>query len=139
MTRAYDEAISKSASMTRAYDETISKSASMTHAYDEVLLERAADSLGRMLDFSVHSLRQDAASMMELFCACGLASLFERGDIRTIAGMSGIELAYETMERSGLTYERTTPRHTRSLSGEYWCGRVLVRAQWASCLRSGSY
>ena len=106
----------------------------MTRAYDEVLLERASDSLGRMLDFSVHSLRQDAASMMELFCACGLASLFERGDIRTIAGMSGIELAYETLERSGLTYERATPRHTRSLSGEYWCGRVLVRAQWASCL-----
>ena len=106
----------------------------MTHAYDASLLDRASDSLGRMLDFSVHSLRQDATSMMELFCASGLASLFERGDIRAIAGMSGIELAYETLERSGLTYERVTPRHTRSLSGEYWCGHALVRAQWETCL-----
>ncbi len=106
----------------------------MTHAYDKILLERASDSLGRMLDFSVHSLRQDAASMMEFFCASGLASLFERGDIRVIAGMSGIELAYETLERSGLTYERTTPRHTRTLSAEYWCGLVLAHAQWESCL-----
>jgi len=39
----------------------------MTHAYDEILLERASDSLGRMLDFAVHSLRQDAPAMMELF------------------------------------------------------------------------
>ena len=106
----------------------------MTHAYDVSLLERASDSLGRMLDFSVHSLHQDAASMMELFCAADLAYLFERGDIRAIAGMSGIELAYETLERSGLTCERVTPRHTRSLSGEYWCGHALVRAQWETCL-----
>lgn len=106
----------------------------MTHAYDPVLLERASDSLGRMLDFSAHSLRQDATSMMELFCASGLASLFECGDIRATAGMSGIELAYETLERSGLSCERAAPRHTRSLSGEYWCGHALVRAQWESCL-----
>ncbi|MBR3321547.1 MAG: hypothetical protein IKG04_06500, partial [Exiguobacterium sp.] len=32
----------------------------------------------------------------------GLASLFEQGDISVTAGMSGIELAYETLERSGL-------------------------------------
>ena len=106
----------------------------MTHAYDEILLERASDSMGRMLDFAVHSLRQDAAAMMELFISCGLASLFEHGDIRLIAGMSGIELAYETLERSGLSYERTVPRHTVSLSPEYWCGYALARIQWDSCL-----
>lgn len=106
----------------------------MTHAYDEILIERASDSLGRMLDFAVHSLRQDAQKMMELFVSCGLAALFEQGDIRITAGMSGIELAYETLERSGLECERVTPRHTISLSPEYWSGYALARAQWESGL-----
>lgn len=106
----------------------------MTHAYDEILLERASDSLGRMLDFAAHSLRRDVPAMMDLFCASGLAGLFERGDIRVIAGMSGMELAYETLELSGLTYERIPPRHTKSLRGEYWCGHVLARIQWETCL-----
>ena len=106
----------------------------MTHAYDEILLERASGTLGRMLDFAVYSLRQDASAMMELFVSCGLAALFEQGDIRIIAGMSGIELAYETLGRSGLAYERQVPRHTVSLSPEYWCGYALSRVQWESGL-----
>jgi len=106
----------------------------MTHAYDEILIERASDTLGRMLDFAIHSLHQSISSMMDLFCASGLAGLFGRGDIRVIAGMSGIELAYETLERSGLSYERVSPRHTRSLSPEYWCGRALAALQWETCL-----
>ena len=106
----------------------------MIRAYDQILLERASGTLGRMLDFAVHSLRQDPAAMMELFVSCGLATLFEQGDIRLTAGMSGIELAYETLERSGLAYERAVPRHTASLSPEYWCGYALARAQWESRL-----
>ena len=104
----------------------------MTHAYDRICLDRAADTLGRMLDYSVYSLHYDIASMMDLFIASGLAALFEHGDIRVIAGMSGIELAYEVLERSGLSYDRTTPRHTISLSAEYWCGYALASIQWAS-------
>lgn len=106
----------------------------MTHAYDEVLLERAASSLGRMLDYSVHSLHHDITSFMDLFAASGVAGGFERGDIRLICGMSGIELAYEVLDRSGIRYERTVPRHTRSLSGEYWCGYALALMQWQTCL-----
>lgn len=104
----------------------------MTPAYDNICLKRASDTLGRMLDYSVYSLHYDIALMMDLLTASGLAALFERGDIRVIAGMSGIELAYEVLEKSGLSYERTTPRHTISLSAEYWCGCVLANIQWAS-------
>lgn len=106
----------------------------MMRAYDEALLPRACDSLGRMLDFSAHSLRMDPSAMMDLFVASGAASLFGAGDIRLICGMSGMELAYEVLERSGLRYERTSPRHTISLSGEYWCGFALSLIQWGSCL-----
>ena len=106
----------------------------MTHAYDKVCLDRAADNLGRMLDYSVYSLHFDIGAMIDLFIASGTASLFERGDIRTIAGMSGVELAYEVLEQSGVAFERTQPRYTKSMSPEYWCGCALARIQWETCL-----
>lgn len=106
----------------------------MTYAYDKICLERAADTLGRMIDHSVYSLHYDIAAIMDLFTASGTASLFEHGDIRTIAGMSGVELSYEVLEKSGIIYERKQPRYTKSLSPEYWCGQVLARIQWETCL-----
>ena len=106
----------------------------MTHAYDKVLLERAADTLGRMLDYSVYSLHYDIAAMMELFIASGISALFERGDIRTIAGMSGVELAYEVLEKSGVAFDRTQPRYAKRLSPEYWCGQALACIQWETCM-----
>ena len=109
----------------------------MIHAYDKVLLERAADTLGRMLDYSVYSLHYDIAAMMELFIASGISALFERGDIRTIAGMSGVELAYEVLEKSGIAFERTQARYTKSLSPEYWCGYTLARLQWETGISFG--
>ena len=102
----------------------------MTHAYDKICLERAADTLGRMLDYSVYSLRYDISSMTELFIASGVSALFEHGDIRIIAGMSGIELAYEVLEKSGIVFERAQPRYTKSLSPEYWYGHALAHIQW---------
>ena len=78
----------------------------MTHAYDKVCLDRAADTLGRMLDYSVYTLHYDIAAMIDLFIASGTASLFERGDIRVTAGMSGVELSYEVLEKSGIAFER---------------------------------
>ena len=102
----------------------------MMHAYNKVLLDKAADSMGRMLDFAVHSLHIAPDALLNLFSASGVSALFERGDIGIICGMSGIELAYETLERSGLAYGRTNPRLTAALSPEYWCGYALARIQW---------
>ena len=106
----------------------------MMRAYDEACLPLACDCLGRMLDYSVYSLHIDADSMMKLFVASGTASLFARGDMRTIAGGSGIELAYSVLEKSALPFERVPPRHTVSFSNEYWCGHALAYAQWATGL-----
>ena len=106
----------------------------MIRAYDKACLPAACDCLGRMLDYSVYSLHIDADSMMKLFIASGTAALFGRGDIRIIAGRSGIELAYHVLERSDLPYERVPARHTVSLSSEYWCGHALAYAQWVSGL-----
>ena len=106
----------------------------MIHAYDRIFLDRAADSLGRMLDYSIYSLHYDIAAIIDLFIASGAAGLFERGDIRIIAGMSGIELAYEVLEKSGIVFERTQPRYTKGLSPEYWCGHAMAHMQWETGL-----
>ena len=105
----------------------------MIFAYDEALLERACRSLGMMLDYAAYSLHTSPDTMMDLFSASNAAARFERGDIRLICGMSGIELAYHVLERSGLSYERTAPRHTISLSAEYWAGHALAYIQHQSC------
>ena len=102
----------------------------MICAYDKVLLNTACESLGRMLDFSAHSMHIDPESMMKLFTASGAAAEFERGDIRIICGMSGVELVYEVLDRSGIEYERRSQRNTLSLSGEYWAGYALAELQW---------
>ena len=106
----------------------------MTHAYDKICLDRAADTLGRMLDYSVYTLHFDIGTMIDLFIASGIASLFGCGDIRTTAGMSGIELSYEVLEKSGIAFERAQPRYTKSLSPEYWCGHTLAHIQWETGL-----
>ncbi len=106
----------------------------MTHAYDKILLDRAGGSLGRMLDYSAYSLHYDISAMTDLFIASGVASLFEHGDIRVIAGMSGVELSYEVLEKSGIIFERTPPRYTKGLSPEFWYGYALAHIQWETCL-----
>lgn len=106
----------------------------MIRAYDEVLKEEAADKLGKMLDFSVHSLHMDAANMLALFAASGSSALFERGEIRTIVGMSGIELAYDVLDRCGISYDRVPARHTRSLSAEYYLGCCIAEIQYRLCV-----
>lgn len=104
----------------------------MIRAYDSIILNRACSTLGRMLDFASRSLRYDVQTMMDLFCASGLAAGFEHGDIGIIAGTSGTELAYRVLTVSGLSFERTSPRNTGSLSPEYWCGYTLALTQWES-------
>ena len=106
----------------------------MIHAYDEACLAPACDSLGRMLDYSVHSLHVDADSLMQLFVASGVAALFGQGDMCTVAGRSGIELAYEVFEKSSLSYERVPARYTVSYSNEYRAGYALAYAQWETGL-----
>ena len=102
----------------------------MFRSYDPVYLEKAQNTLGNMLDFAVYSLHRNASEFFDLFIASGAASLFEEGDIRILAGISGAELAFEVMDRSGLAYERVRPRFTTQTSKEMICGKVLALTQW---------
>ena len=106
----------------------------MIHAYDEVFLPKAETVLAGMLDCAVHSLHQNAAGFLKLFIASGAAARFEQGDIRTLTGMSGAELAYEVMVLSGLDHSRVRLRFTTGQSREYSCGQILAGSQWETGL-----
>lgn len=106
----------------------------MITAYNKLYLNKARSSLARMLDYAVHDLHYDAESFFDLFLSSGTAAMFERGDVRIIAGMSGIELAFHVLSASGITAERTGYRYTASRSKEYWTGWALAQYQWERAL-----
>ena len=107
----------------------------MIRAYDKVYLDKARTGLGRMLDFAVYDLEYDIAEFFDLFISSGVAEGIERGEFSLIAGMSGVELAYRVLERSGVERERIQPWYTMDRSEEYWTGWALAYYQWETSLR----
>lgn len=106
----------------------------MICAYDKVYLDKARTALGRMLDFAVYDLKYDIAEFFDLFIKSGVAKRFETGDFAVIVGMSGVELAYEVLEKSGEKYRRIKPNYTASRSEEFWTGWALAYYQWKTSL-----
>ncbi len=107
----------------------------MIHAYDKLYLEKARTALGRMLDFAVYDLGREIDSFFGMFLASGVAARFETGDCAVLAGMSGVELAYEVLEQSGVQTKRVKPNYTVDRSREYWTGWALAYYQWETSLR----
>ena len=106
----------------------------MIRAYDKVYLDKARTALGRMLDFAVYDLKYDIAEFFDLFIQSGVAKRFETGDFAVIVGMSGVELAYEVLDQSGVKYERIQPNYTAFRSEEYWTGWALAYYQWETSM-----
>ena len=107
----------------------------MINAYDKVYLEKARVNLGRMLDFAVYDLKLDIKEFFDRFIISGVANAFENGDSKTIAGKSGVELAYEVMEKTGENVRNIKPRYTANRSEEYWTGWALAYYQWETGMR----
>jgi len=66
------------------------------------------------------------------FIQSDIATQFECGNPKYIAGKSGIELLIEVMEKTSM--ETYTPKHIRSYerSYAYWVGWMLTHYQWYS-------
>ena len=106
----------------------------MIRAYDKLYLDKAMKTLAQMLDYAVYDLKYDITSFFDLFLTSGVAFLFENGDANTIAGRSGVELAWEVLNRSGIDYERITPTSASDRSEEYWAGWALTYYQWETSM-----
>jgi len=106
----------------------------MICAYDKVYLEKARTALGRMLDFAVYELDYGLSDFFDLFISSGIADRFGQGDFTLLAGKSGVELAYEVLEQTGVPYQRVPARYVVDRSAEYWTGWALAYYQWETAL-----
>lgn len=102
----------------------------MIPAYDEVYLDKARNSLGRMLEFAVYDLGFKINVFFDLFITSEVAYRFERGDSNILVGKSGIELAYLVLEQSSVDINKIKPTYEASRSKEYWAGWALAYYQW---------
>lgn len=106
----------------------------MIYAYDKIYLDKARTALGRMLDFAVYDLHYDIEEFFQLFITSGIASRFASGEVSLLVGMSGVELAYEVLEQSNISFERIKPNYTINRSAEFWTGWALAYYQWETSL-----
>ena len=102
----------------------------MIWAYDKVYLDKARTALGRMLDFAVYDLKYRLTEFFTLFLSSGVAERFGHGDFTLLVGKSGVELAYEVLDKSEINYERVSVNYTANRSVEYWTGWALAYYQW---------
>lgn len=106
----------------------------MTRAYAEMYLDDAMRTLGEAFDFALCDQGLGAQEFTDIFCNSSESRQFQRGVTRVVCGMSGDELAYEIIERAGLTPVKLRESYPMKRSPEYWVGWVLAYTQWASGL-----
>lgn len=106
----------------------------MICAYDKLYLEKAQIALGWMFDFAVHELKYDIQEFYDMFIVSGIAAKFAKGDVTTLVGRSGVELAYEVVDAATHLSLLIEPHFTVNRSPEYWTGWVLAYYQWYTAL-----
>ena len=102
----------------------------MTNAYNELYLDDAMQNLGDMLDYAICDLGFDADEFFGWFIASGIASRFEKGNPKYVAGMSGYELADAVLKATNIEYDKIEPSYPVLKSREFWAGWVLAYYQW---------
>ena len=102
----------------------------MTHAYSELYLDDAMNNLGDMVEFAVCDLGFDPDEFFGWFISSGIASKFEKGNPKYIAGLSGFELAEAVLREINMSYEKREPSYVEFKGREYWAGWILAYYQW---------
>jgi len=110
----------------------------MIHAYKETYLSSAANKFGNMMNYAVNDYDIDGDRYLHMFISSGLAQQFERGNPKFIAGLSGIDLATETIRFTTGKTPTIKPTELDYRTAEYWGGWALARYQWYSSLRFAS-
>ena len=101
----------------------------MTHAYSELYLDDAMANLGDMVEYAVCDLGFAPDLFWGWFISSGIASKFEKGNPKYVAGMSGFELAEAVLAETNVRCEKKEPG-TPLRGKEYWAGWILAYYQW---------
>lgn len=102
----------------------------MMHAYDEQYLNDAMKNLGEAFDYAANDCNIRLDEFADMFVAGGIAEQFGSGVPKYVSGLSGTELVWEVLERSGLKRELPEAGIAYDFSPEYWCGWVMAYYQW---------
>jgi DNA-binding transcriptional regulator YiaG len=103
-------------------------------AYSETYLSDAMNLLGEAFDYAVYDCHYELAEFFDLFLISKIASGFERGVPKYVAGMSGPELVSEVNYQTKGEYLNIPPSNNLSRSPEYWAGWIMAYYQWYSGL-----
>ena len=103
-----------------------------TAAYNELYLDDAMNNLGDMVDFAVCDLSFDPDEFFGWFISSGIASKFEKGNPKYVAGMSGYELAEAVLRETNISYTPKEPSYPDFKGREYWAGWILAYYQWVT-------
>ncbi len=102
----------------------------MTHAYSELYLDDAMKNLGDMMEYAVCDLGYEPDVFFGWFISSGIASKFEKGNPKYVAGMSGLELADAVITATNVVFEKKAPSYRVDKGREYWAGWILAYYQW---------
>ncbi len=102
----------------------------MKQAYNEIYLDDAMKNLGEAVDFAVNSCNLSIEEFFNLFIATGMANHFGKGSPKVISGLSGTELMYEIVDKSGMSITLEPARREYEYSSSYWCGWIIAYYQW---------
>lgn len=98
-------------------------------AYSEIYLDDAMRNLGTAFDFAKISYGIMPDDFYNMFVNSRIAAEFEKGNVKYISGMSGIELVLEVLkDYDKLQYKDDYISYDYSC--EYWCGWILAYFQW---------
>ena len=107
----------------------------MINAYDKLYLGVAQRNLGRMLDYLVNTEKYELKKAWDMFLASTVSRRFEEGDCSAIAGLSGIELAYEVLRDAQKSITNKEIMCELGRSKEYWTGWSIAYYQWKTAIR----
>lgn len=102
----------------------------MTNAYSELYLDDAMHNLGDMIEYGICDLGFAPDEFFGWFISSGIAAMFEKGNPKFVAGMSGYELAEAVLTATNVSFSRQMPSYVVSKGREYWAGWILAYYQW---------
>ena len=113
----------------------------MIRAYPQFYLNDAQQNLGVMFDYALRTLRYDGDKFFIYFIQSEVAGKFEHANPKYIAGMSGIELCENVLQKVGM--EKTAaknrvekePEIQIEQGVEFWTGWAMAYYQWYTGLR----
>lgn len=93
-------------------------------------LNDAMRNLGEAFDYAATVLNIPMDDFLDMFIISGIADQFAGGVPKFVSGLSGTELVWEILSRTGKSVDLPSPQTEYDYSTEYWCGWILAFYQW---------